>query len=212
MRKLSTIVFTTAFVGFVAGTAMGQQGVGCDGAESTGSGVVSCDAILRDYAYPVTDAAGTMTDVYIGTEDTNLPNYLLRCMPPGWTMTIEANPAPDPFAGAPLEHSADLVKTPHGGGSPGPVPQCPAVIHFNGPAGLPGGAFTFGFNHGAPSHDVEWRTISGGAPFSSAWGSPVGDGFGPVHAPAEKDDPPIPTVSQWGVLVMTLLILAAGTI
>ncbi len=260
MRKFAMIVFTTAFVGFAAGTAMGQQTVACDGLESTGTGAVdaTCGPALRDYAYPVTDTAGNMTDVYIGTEDNDLANYTALCMPAGWVMTIEANapPAP-PFAGAPLMHSAGLVKTAHGGGSPGPVPACPMVIHFSGPAGLPGGAFTFGFDHAAPSHDVEWQTINGGAPFFSAWGAPVGNGFGPVHAPREapvgaccadhcegcpcvittrKDcegdkssvyygngstcdpnpcDPKpggVPTVSGWGLVVVTMLAVVAGTI
>jgi hypothetical protein len=77
----------------------------------------------------------------------------------------------------------------------------PFVIHWSGPAGLPGGVFTFGFDHPWPSHDVGWRHIDGVGTTAENWAMPVGGGLGPVHAPLET--PPEDTHATAGQLYPT---------
>lgn len=181
---------------------MTTPGVGCDGTESTGSGSVKlCDAATRDYAYPVTDPARNMTDVYIGTDDPTPGNYTSVCMPPGWTFAIEMN-------NQGIKH--DPLKTPHGETS-FPSGFCSFMIHFNHGevgGGLPGGAWTFGFDNHNPSHDVGWVAADSNVASETYWSQPVGGGRGPVHAPHV----PIPAVSTWGMIVFLALLLCAGTI
>ena len=190
------------FLGIVAkADRMATPGVGCDGTESTGSGANSCDAATRDYAYPVTDPDGSMTDVFIGTDDPTSANYTSVCMPPGWTFTIERNDRD-------IKH--DPHKTPHGDTS-FPTGFDPYMIHFNdggSASGLPGGGWTFGFDHPYPSHDVGWVAVDSNAASETFWSQPVGGGMGPVHAPIV----PIPAVSTWGLVVLFALLLCAGTI
>ncbi len=174
--------------------------VRCDGAESGGTGFVdaTCAPGPRMYAYPVTDVNGSMTDLYIGTDDCNSANYSATCEPPGWTFAVERVQMPH-----------DDGKTPHGAPSPGPTGNCPCRVHWSGPAGLPGAAFAFGFNNKQPSHDVGWTAVDSVSTYNAAWGlNLVGMGLGPVHGPAVV----IPAVSQWGLVALTLLVLAAGTV
>ena len=73
---------------------------------------------------------------------------------------------------------------------------------------MPGGAFTFGFNSKQPSHDVDWLADDGVRAVTAEWDEPVGMGAGPVHGPRMA----IPAVTEWGMAVMVLLVLAAGTV
>lgn len=186
------------FMGSAPGTPPPPT-VGCDGAESGGTGIVDpiCVPGPRMYAYPATDTTGTMSDLYIGTEDCYAASYSAICMPPGWTFAIEY---------IPMLH--DPPKTPHGVVTPGPNGLCPCRVHWNGPPGLPGGAFTFGFNNKQPSHDVDFLALDAGLGAASNWAMSVGSGLGPVHGPALV----IPAVSQWGLAVLVLLVLAAATV
>lgn len=190
------------FLSIVGGASrMATPTVGCDGTESTGTGAVTCDAVTRDYAYPVTDPDGTMTDVYIGTDDFTPGNYTSPCMPPGWTFAIEPNDRS-------IKHDKD--KTAHGGTS-FPTAFCPFMIHFSdggSGGGLPGGVWTFGFDNPYPSHDVGWVAVDSIAASETFWSEPVGGGMGPVHAPIN----PIPAVSTWGLIILFALLLCAGTI
>ncbi|MEE9294375.1 MAG: IPTL-CTERM sorting domain-containing protein [Phycisphaerae bacterium] len=221
MRKLVVAIFVA---GLASPAFAGKSGVGCDGAESGGTGGTSCPAgDPRDYAYPVFEGVGVnLSDIYIGTNDCDPANYTNICMPAGWTFAIVANPPPPPFAPLLLPprpalwHSADKVKTPHGGGSPGPVPVAACAIHWSdGGAGTgvdPSGLFTFGYDHPWPSGDFDWEVIKiPGGPFPVTWVAPVGGGLGPVHAPKETNKS-IPTVSEWGMVVMALLIFTVATI
>ncbi len=148
--------------------------VSCDGTESGGAGP-------RLYSYPTEDPNGDMTDLYIGTADCRLSNYTSWLEPAGWTHVVtKTNPRA-------LTH--DRGKTAHGGTSFGPTGTCFCMIHWSGPAGLPGGAFTFGFDNENPSHDVEWQTVDGKGTDVTDWNLPVGWGFGPVHAPTKESGP-----------------------
>lgn len=152
------------------------------------------------YAYPVTDPNGNITDVEVGTDDCNINNYTNWCTPAGWIVTIDRYPVPH-----------DPGFTVHGVVSPGPAGNCPCVIHWNDNGvggGLPAGTFIFGFNSKQDPHDVGWRVTDGVGLTTEVWTAPVGVGVGPVHGP--KVD--IPTVSEWGLVVMTLLVLSAGTL
>ncbi|UCC30019.1 MAG: hypothetical protein JSU86_17695 [Phycisphaerales bacterium] len=178
------------------------RAVRCDGMESGGTGEVdeSCGPGLRMYAYPVSDPNGSMTDLYIGTDDCNPANYSAVCMPLGWTFTVGKSMMP---------HDPD--KTPHDRVSSGPRGNCHCTIHWsdNGiGGGLPGGSFTFGFNSKQPSHDVEWELLDGTGGTSANWESAVGGGVGPVHGPTGA----IPAVTGWGMIVMALLVIVAATI
>ena len=159
----------------ISGSAFAQTVV-CDGTESGGGGPTQ-------YAYFVMDPDLSITNVYIGTEDGGTANYTARMMPPGWTFAIVHNPGLVPFVGPAL--GDDVAKTRHFAASAAPTPTgaCPRLVHFSGPAGLPGGAFTFGFDHPWPSHDVEWETLDATGPTRAVWGAPNGTGAGPVHGP-----------------------------
>ncbi|MGB2987568.1 MAG: hypothetical protein WBE26_17015 [Phycisphaerae bacterium] len=179
--------------------------VECDGTESGGTGVTSCGS--RMYAYPVTDSDGSMTDLYIGTDHCiEVDNYANWCEPSGWTHEI--------IAGS-LQHytvNDHPVKTAHGRISPGPTGNCSCMIHWSGPA--LGGSFTFGFDFVGPDHcvhDVEWQAVDDNGTYTANWDLHVGYGVGPVHGPG-LDDVCIPTVTEWGLVVMVLLVLAAGTV
>ena len=171
----------------------------CDGAESTGSGMSSCDEVARDYAYIVADPSGSLTDFSVGTHDAGMKNYSNWCMPPGWTVTIEPNTIK-------LRHGPS--KIPHGKYSPDSGGSCPAVVHFSGPAGLPAGEWRFGFDNPQPSHDVGWQLVDFVDISRADWSEAVGTGVGPVHGPSID----IPAVTEWGLVVMALLVVAAGTV
>lgn len=185
--------------------------VACDGAESGGTGTTSCPAgDPRRYAYPVNAGAAAVTAVYIGTGDCNAANYANVCTPPGWAFDVVAVP----FAGveAPFD---DTVKTSHGQRTDRiPQGECPCVAAFTQGGGAPiaaGSAFTFGFDHPYGSHDVGWQVNLESDPGWNIeeWGEPCGIGVGQVHGPNAS---PIPAVSEWGLVVMALLGLTAGTI
>ncbi|MFH1419447.1 MAG: hypothetical protein ABII12_14320 [Planctomycetota bacterium] len=150
----------------------------CDGAESSGTGTVSCDANPRDYAYLATDPHGELSDVYISTFDQSDDEYESICVPPGWSFAIEA----DPF---PIEYGSR--KTPHGGTvSCTPCSDGRSVIHFSGPPGLPNRAFAFGFNCARPSKDAGWRAVGHVLTMQEDWSESVGLGVGPIHSPARQ--------------------------
>ncbi len=176
--------------------------VACDGTESGGSGEVEATCLPgpRMYSYPVSNEDQSLTDLYIGTVDANVRNYSSICMPPGWTFTVEENTRD-------IQHNPG--KTAHGDISPGPDGNCPFMIHWSGPAEAVGTFFKFGYNHKWPSHDVEWQAVNANGTTSADWDVHVGYGIGPVHAPMRGD---IPAVTDWGMAVLVLLVLAAGTV
>ena len=164
-------------VGLGAGpvhTPYDPPSVGCDGLESGGPGNVSCDGLPRFYSYPVVDPDGELTDILVGTGSSDTAAYTNVCMPPGWSFTIEPN-----------THGVGggQSKTLHGGIAAAPTDDAPYVLRFSGPAGLPVGAFDFGFDHPLPSMDYGWRGVATGQTYGCAWTEPVGAGNGPVHAP-----------------------------
>ena len=155
--------------------------VSCD-SQPQGSGITSCDAVARDYAYPVWAPNNTLTDVWIGTHDNDPNNYANWCVPAGWSKSIERNDKKMPH---------NKAKTPGTNISPGPDGFCPYVIHFTTNKkvqGLPNGRWTFGFDNPTTAahgdHDVAWQALEKDkGMFVEDWTKPVGQGLGPVHGP-----------------------------
>ncbi len=181
------------------------------------------------YQYEVTADAnngdGLIHSFHVGTADPVLANHVgaIATAPPGWAVDITADtPIPLHNFGA----------TAHGVGPPQPgrTYECYWLNWWDpGPAG--GRAnWVFGHDHPAEPFDVEWVTDCDGdddvwdSDFyadiaewvrdSAEWwvgGHGVAESL--VHGPAYAVEPKdIPTVSEWGLIVMTLLGLAAGTI
>jgi hypothetical protein len=202
------LVLVIVTLGMVVPAVVWATSVSCDGTESTGSGANSCGPALR-YAYPVIPEPSIpagITDLFIGTDDPDIGNYTNWCMPAGWTVAIHTEPFPSPFQGA-TPHDP---KTPHGQLTGVDGTTCPALIHFSGPVIT--AAFTFGFDHDQPSHDVTWAAYGPGTPdFANMLSSPVGLGSGPVHAPLAPPVTGVPGLAPWGQLGLGLLLLALLT-
>ena len=209
----------------IASPALAQT-VACDGTESGGTGVTSCPGvcdgasvdpgstctnddqclpnpggacILLDphkYAYPTT--GNQFTELIIGTEDCEGTHYSNWCDPPEWRHEV--------LKTGDLQHFSE--KTPHGQVSPGPDGNCPCVIRWWGP---PIDSWIFGYDNKSPSHDVGWSLTDLSGKTVEDWMQAVGEGAGPVHAPDWPARTDIPTVSEWGLAVMALLVLVAGS-
>jgi hypothetical protein len=175
--------------------------VGCDGTESTGTGSVSCDGIPRRYSYPVVDPHGEVSDVYIGTADPHLVDYSNFCMPAGWSFAIESNS---------FGVGKGVHKSAHGSPASVRVSTAAHLVHFSGPAGLPGGSFTFGFDNPRGSIDYGWHVAGMALDYDEIWSNkPVGAGEGPVHGPDERPWG-IPVATNFGLVAIILLLLTAG--
>ena len=194
MRTLIVFAAVLLLVGLSV-PAFAQTLVHCRGLESGGvGGTVQCGP--RDYVYHAHSTAVSPTVVEIATGDGNIANYTNICAPAGWTLTIVANTGIQDYAG----------KTPHGGISPGPSGACPFKMVWTGPALPVGVPFELGFDHMSASHDVGFFWPQNAT--ATNWTLPVGAGAGPVHAPHN----PIPTVSTWGLILIVLLLVVAGTL
>ena len=167
-----SIVLLVALL-FVSVLSFGQQVI-CEGiAGPCYSGI---PPITRDFLYDVTAPPGDpMTDFEVGTDRGNIARYINWVMPPGWSVNV--------VAGGPGHWSF----TPKGSFSPGPVNNCPLVVSWNGPGVMAG---LFGYDHldKPPTHNVGWNMWTNMIPRPSPpivenWGSPVGQGQGPVHGP-----------------------------
>ncbi len=202
---MNRMLLSMFVIGIVSSTALAQHAIQCDGTESTGSGAVSCDANTRLYAYPVTAVASDIETIQIGTDDCQAFNYTNICMPAGWTFNVIPNSS-----------TCDTVKTAHGDPTNGtPSDTCGCAIQFTKGGGTPiaaGASFIFGFDNSKPSHDVSWKAVDlgGAGSTSEMFGMPSGNGVGPVHGPTKAS--PIPTVSEWGMAAMVLLVLVTGTV
>jgi hypothetical protein len=202
-EKMKTIAILAALLLVaMSGAAFGQATVACLGTESTGPGGTS-ECGLQAYVYQVTPLAVPEGQVYIPTHDNNPANYTNICAPAGWTFTI----VPNTFG-----LQAYAPKTPHGAVSPGPGGpgwSCPYLLYWTGPPMAPAVPFEIGFDHPWPSHDVEWFAFDNG--ITAAWPMPVGLGAGPVHGPIEFNEW-IPTMSTYGMILLALLLVVAGTL
>lgn len=199
---MKRLLLTLVLVIGLCSPASGQMLVDCHGTESAGSGLVDCDANPRAYAYKVSVDAGYDPGceyLCIGTNDGNEANYTNICMPDNWIFFVRAD---DYFP-----HYTE--KTPHGGISGGPDGNCPFYICFDGQGtGNPvpaGGSFNFGFDHPQSSHDVGWEA----GPNREDWGTGVGTGPGPVHGPKSPYEGP--TLSQWGLITLLIILAAVAT-
>jgi hypothetical protein len=175
----------------MAGAAQAQLStVACVGTESGGAGGTLECAVPHAYTYVVTPGVTPITNVIIPTDDPMMPRYTNICAPTGWNMTI---------VGASFSH-AD--KTAHGTISGPSTGNCPFAMNWTGPAtAVP---FELGFDHPWTSHNVSWFDDDTG----TNWAAPVGLGAGPIHAPQQQ----IPTLSQYGMIAVVVLLLAAGTV
>ena len=188
------IVLAAALLIATTGVAFGQQ-VSCLGTESGGvGGVLECGP--RAYVYQA-NVLLPETQIYFPTHDPAVANYTNICAPAGWSFTIVTNtPGLQEW----------VPKTAHGIISPGPGASCPYLMYWTGPAMV--GIFEVGFDHASPSHDTEWWLIDNG--MTAAWTGPVGTGVGPVHGPLEAIE--IPTLSEYGMILLGLLLVAGGAL
>lgn len=185
MKKITVIA--AALLLASAGLAFGQVStLQCIGTESGGGG----GACGTAYTYLCTPGITPVTQIAIGTEDPVVAAYKNLCLPPGWTFAI--------VPVGPADYSG---KTAHGVVSAGPTGVCNFRMIFAGPPQA--AAFEVGFDHPSPSHDVEWIDDDNAA----LWAAPVGQGQGPVHSPAVET---IPTLSEWGMIGVLVLLLLAG--
>jgi hypothetical protein len=194
MKKLFVLMCSLLFI---TGAAQAQlHTVECIGTESGGAGGTLQCSVPHSYTYLITPGAGGVSWIEIATCDSVLSNYTNICMPSGWTLQI--------IQLSSYKHSA---KTAHGTIAPLDGGWCPAYMHFYGPyQTVP---FELGFDHDAPSHNVEWVATFTGADDSE----PVGMGLGPIHAPAySPSSSSIPTLSHYGMIAVVMLLLAAGTV
>ena len=155
---------------------IGAQTIVCDGRTCGGTGVVSCDAQLRDYVYRVTGGTvpPALDSVFVGTHDPDLTHYGSVCLPTGWT--YEIIPISRPDYSNPINHSVV---------SPAPDGNCPYTFLFRNVSGAPLSSSTptdFGFDYYGYPHNVDW-TVAAFPPVSADWASGVGIGAGPVHGP-----------------------------
>jgi hypothetical protein len=175
------------------------QFVVCEGTESGGDGIVTNCPVPHRYAYDVTFTGTGETDFYIGTDDGIPANYFNICMPAGWTFAIDTV----------VIYDHDPEKTRHGlvtgfGG------KCAYRIHFSTtiPVVTPT-TLGFAFDNDNYSHDVHWELFAGSSPTGATnWAAPVGDGLGPIHSPMSG----FPTLSTWGLILLTVLLLAVATL
>jgi hypothetical protein len=189
-------LFIALLVVALASPVMAQMVI-CNGTESGGTGIVAGCLTPHLYAYDVSFTGGE-TEFYIGTDDGNPANYTAICMPAGWT-----------FAIVPYNYIHDPQKTQHGliTGSGG---VCAYRIVFSTATPV-AGPVTLGFAFDNPnySHDVNWVLGALGVPVAQAnWAAPVGTGAGPIHSPMSG----FPTLSTWGLILLTVLLLAVATV
>jgi hypothetical protein len=197
MKTLSILAFAVlAFAALAAGLADVSHAATlvCDGLESGGTGTVSVCGGTRQYVYRCTVTG--ITQVTIGTQDSTLANYTNICAPAGWKLAIETNASHD-----------HRLKNAHGAVVGSFAGNCKYQMKWSGPATT--GTFDLAFDHVSASHDVHWDASDGSA---ANMGAAVGLGSGPVHSPVRPAEQDIPTLTEWGMIILVVLFLAFATV
>jgi len=128
----------------------------------------SCGTAYAYRVIPGTNASITQVD--IGTHDTDITRYTNICGPTGWSISGIFS----------VSRTHDLTPTAHGSTTTSSG-TCSDVVRFTGPAMTT--TFDIGFDHPWTYHDVNWKTATDNT--QTSWTFPVGQGVGPVHGPLE---------------------------
>ena len=191
MKALKLAVGTSIVLSLAAQLAASPL-VFYDGTEAGGIGP-------RDYTYILqADKDQPILELRVHTRDLSMDDYTDILIPDGWSFAIETSG---------LLHSGGVC-TPIGDISPGAsrARSIGQVRWWTDKPELAVVSFTFGFNLPWAAEDVGWRTQSAKDTFVEDWGTPVGEGTGPVHGPymAVPEPATLSLLTVGGLILMCL--------
>ena len=190
--------------------------ISCNGMESGGQGATRYEYVFLNNT-PTPMPIGTFC---VGTNDLDPTHYSSWVAPSGFIPTaIVANVDTTPCS----VMYTSYVKTPHGVTPPGEgMPPLNGAIFWSGNHTIPAGqTVVFGFENPMTSWDAEWTMnapdgtlVQVGRSDQPLTGPGSNFGTGWVHSPSTEekdgDGDGIPAASQWGLIVLALVLLAGA--